>query len=104
MQANSKTGRALYTGHARLWQGDSVMEANSIELLREARVMNAIGNVRAVFPQAAGQSTAQTLAVQAGPKKPKLWHVTAGNPDAPPAAAPPRPGKKKGGATGGAQT
>jgi lipopolysaccharide export system protein LptA len=78
MQANSKTGRALYTGHARLWQGDSVMEANSIELLREARVMNAVGNVRAVFPQAPGQSPAQTMAVQAGPKKPRLWHVTAG--------------------------
>jgi lipopolysaccharide export system protein LptA len=78
MQANSKTGRALYTGHARLWQGDSVMEADSIELLREARVMNAVGNVRAVFPQAAGPSLAQTVAVQAGPKKPKLWHVTAG--------------------------
>jgi len=78
MQANSKTGRALYTGHARLWQGDSVMEADSIELLREARVMNAIGHVRAVFPQAAGQSQAQTVAVQAGPKKPRLWHATAG--------------------------
>jgi lipopolysaccharide export system protein LptA len=78
MQGNSKTGRALYTGHARLWQGDSVMEADSIELLREARVMNAMGNVRAVFPQAAGQTAAQTVAVQAGPKKPRLWHVTAG--------------------------
>jgi LPS export ABC transporter protein LptC len=78
MQANSKTGRALYTGHARLWQGDSVMEADSIELLREARVMNAIGHVRAVFPQAAGQLPAQTVAIQAGPKKPRLWHVTAG--------------------------
>jgi lipopolysaccharide export system protein LptA len=78
MQANSKTGKALYTGHARLWQGDSVMEADSIELLREARVMNAAGNVRAVFPQAAGPSTAQTVAIQAGPKKPRLWHVTAG--------------------------
>ena len=78
MQGNSKTGRALYTGHARLWQGDSVMEADSIELLREARVMNAIGNVRAVFPQAVGPLPAQTVAVQAGPKKPRLWHVTAG--------------------------
>src|SRR6266550_4225669 len=77
MQGNSKTGRALYTGHARLWQGDSVMEADSIELLREARVMNAIGNVRAVFPQAVGQSPAQTVAAQTGPKKPRLWHVTA---------------------------
>ena len=78
MQANSKMGRALYTGHARLWQGDSVMEADSIELLREARVMNAVGNVRAVFPQAAGPSPAPTVAVQAGPKRPRLWHVTAG--------------------------
>jgi len=55
-----------------------VMEADSIELLRETRVMNAAGNVRAVFPQAAAQSPAQTVAVQAGPMKPKLWHVTAG--------------------------
>ena len=78
MQGNSKTGRALYTGHARLWQGDSVMEADSIELLREAKVMNAIGSVRAVFPQAVGPLRAQTAAVQAGPKKPRLWHVTAG--------------------------
>ena len=77
MQANSKTGRALYTGHARLWQGDSVMEADSIELLREARVMNGIGNVRAVFPQAAGLTPAQTVGLQAVPKKPGLWHVTA---------------------------
>jgi LPS export ABC transporter protein LptC len=78
MQGNSKAGRALYVGHARFWQGDSVMEADSIELLRDARVMNATGNVRAVFPQAAGPSPAQTVAVQAGPKKARLWHVTAG--------------------------
>ena len=78
MQANSKAGRAVYTGHARLWQGDSVMEADSIELLREARVMNATGNVRAVFPQAPGQSTPQAIAVQAGPRKARLWHVAAG--------------------------
>jgi lipopolysaccharide export system protein LptA len=78
MQANSKVGRALYTGHARLWQGDSVMEADSIELLRETKVLNAVGNVRAVFPQNAGQPAAQRIAVQATPKKPKLWHVTAG--------------------------
>ncbi len=53
------------------------MEADSIELLREARVMNAAGNVRAVFPQAAAQPPAQTVAVQAGSKKARLWHVTA---------------------------
>jgi lipopolysaccharide export system protein LptA len=77
LQGNSKAGRALYSGHARLWQGDSVMEADSIELLREARVMNASGNVRAVFPQAGGQPAAQAVAVSVGPKKPRLWHVKA---------------------------
>jgi lipopolysaccharide export system protein LptA len=77
--ANSKTGRALYSGHARLWQGDSVMEADSIELLRETRILNATGNVRAVFPQVAQQSSPQVLvAQQPAPKKAKLWHVTAG--------------------------
>jgi lipopolysaccharide export system protein LptA len=54
------------------------MEADSIELLRDTRVMIATGNVRAVFPQAPGQALASTVPVQAGPKKPKLWHVTAG--------------------------
>ncbi|HVH70807.1 MAG TPA: LptA/OstA family protein, partial [Candidatus Dormibacteraeota bacterium] len=79
LRANSKTGRALYTGHARLWQGDSVMEADSIELLRETRILNAFGNVRAVFPQSPGQSSSQTLPVeQRMPNKAKLWHVTAG--------------------------
>jgi lipopolysaccharide export system protein LptA len=78
MQGNSKTGRALYNGHARLWQGDSVMEADSIELLREAKVLNAAGNVRAVFPQVGGQPPTQTTAGPTAPKKPKLWHVSAG--------------------------
>ena len=78
MQANSKSGRALYSGHARLWLGDSVLEGDSIELLRETRILNAAGNVRAVFPQTAGQTAAQAMTAQAAPKKPKLWHVTAG--------------------------
>jgi lipopolysaccharide export system protein LptA len=89
LQANSKTGRALYTGHARLWQGDSVLEANSIELLRETRVLNASGHVRAVFPQAPSSpadSTKQSVkdnslgakqinTSQVVPKKVQLWHA-----------------------------
>jgi lipopolysaccharide export system protein LptA len=82
LQGNSKNGRALYTGHARLWQGDSVMEADSIELLRDTKVLNAAGNVRAVFPQAPGPATAppspQPVASPAAPKKPELWHVSSG--------------------------
>jgi lipopolysaccharide export system protein LptA len=78
LRANSKTGRGLFSGHARLWQGDSVMEADSIEILRESRVLNASGKVRAVFPQSPGPSPAQALAVrQPAARKPKLWHITA---------------------------
>src|SRR5439155_1735600 len=78
LRANSKTGRGLYRGHARLWQGDSVMEADSIEVLRETKILNASGDVRAVFPQSSRQSPAQALAVrQPAARKPKLWHITA---------------------------
>lgn len=73
MTGNTKSGRALYTGHARLWQGPSVLEADSIELLRDTRILNAIGNVRAVFPQANannGQATADKA------KTPAIWHVS----------------------------
>ncbi|HEX4379770.1 MAG TPA: LPS export ABC transporter periplasmic protein LptC [Candidatus Acidoferrum sp.] len=99
LQANSKTGRALYSGKARLWQGDSVLEADSIELLRDSHVLNAAGNVRAVFPQAAGapgigpssQSQSQPQPAKAPsfnpptrhvntsqvvPRKSQLWHAT----------------------------
>ncbi len=92
LQANSKTGRALYTGHARLWQGDSVVEANWIELLRDTRVLNATGNVRAVFPQSAAPSAQHSTeqardsggrtvnaAAQVGVSKPQLWRVSAGS-------------------------
>jgi LPS export ABC transporter protein LptC len=91
LQANSKRGRALYAGHARLWQGDSVLEANSIELFRDTRVLNASGNVRAVFPQATGSPTgsatrsaseraldpgAKEISTSVVAKKPQLWHAS----------------------------
>ena len=97
LQANSKTGRALYTGHARLWQGDAIMEAQSIELLPQSKTLTASGNVRAVFPQApraqsgtnavernsvltpavtpVPRNTAETTSAA---KKPQLWHATCG--------------------------
>ena len=70
MVGNSKTGRALYTGHARLWQGPSVMEADAIELLRDKRVLNANGNVRAVFPKQ-GNDAKKT-------KDSVIWHISSG--------------------------
>ena len=62
-----------------MWQGDAVVEAESIELLREPKVLNAAGRVHAVFPQAVGQGPARGLAVEpSGPKKAHLWNVTSG--------------------------
>ena len=91
LQANSKSGRAFYSGHARLWQGDSVLEADSIELQRSSRTLNAIGNVRGVFPQqpagsgnnpspsatgAANTGIYPVHATQNSRKKTQLWHVS----------------------------
>ncbi len=81
MQGNSKTGRAVYAGHTRLWQGDSVLEADSIELLRDTKILNAAGRVRAVFPQTpppAQSGTLQSGTQQSPAKKPVLWHVSSG--------------------------
>ncbi len=78
MQGNSRTGRAVYTGHARLWQGDSVLEADSIELLREAKILNAAGKVRAVFPQTPPPAQPGTQQALSPAKKPVLWHVSSG--------------------------
>jgi len=75
MQANAKSGRALYSGHARLWQGDSVLEADSIELLQKSRQLNGTGKVRSVFPQAAGHDTIGVAATEKPSKKASLWHI-----------------------------
>jgi lipopolysaccharide export system protein LptA len=75
MLANAKSGRALYSGHARLWQGDSVLEADSIELLQKSRQLNAVGKVRSVFPQAAGHDTIGSSATIKSSKKASLWHI-----------------------------
>jgi lipopolysaccharide export system protein LptA len=97
MQGNSKAGRAVYSGHARLWQADSVLEADSLELLRPSKILNATGNVRAVFPQSPASQQRPLVAqdalqknvlevsnaqagnsAQGNTRKPVLWHVTAG--------------------------
>ncbi len=68
LEGNAKSGKAVYTGHARLWQGPSVLEGDSIELQRDTRTVTAVGNVRGVFPQAASKDGAKN--------PPSLWHVS----------------------------
>jgi len=64
--ADTATGHAVYSGNGRLWQGQSVIDADTIELDGRSRVLVAKGQVRGVFPQAAwspkpGQSSAQAM-------------------------------------------
>jgi lipopolysaccharide export system protein LptA len=55
LTASNASGRALYSGHARMWQGESVLDANQIEVWRDEKKLVATGGVIAVFPQASGQ-------------------------------------------------
>lgn len=54
LSGSTSSGHVVYQGHARLWQGESVLEAERIELWREDKKMQATGNVVAIFPQASG--------------------------------------------------
>src|SRR6202041_2224160 len=54
LAGSTTSGHVIYTGHARLWQGDSVLQANQIEVWRDEKKLVATGNVVAVFPQGAG--------------------------------------------------
>jgi lipopolysaccharide export system protein LptA len=57
LTASNTTGRALYSGHARMWQGESVLDAEQIEIWREEKKLVASGGVMAIFPQASGQAS-----------------------------------------------
>lgn len=73
LDANSATGHAIYFGNARLWQGDSIVEGEIIQLDRQGHTLTATGQVHAVFPQAPvnhGQ-----VASRRGPTKREFWHA-----------------------------
>jgi lipopolysaccharide export system protein LptA len=53
LAGSTTSGHVFYTGRARLWQGESVLDANQIEVWREDKKLQATGNVIAVFPQGA---------------------------------------------------
>ncbi|HKN60374.1 MAG TPA: LptA/OstA family protein [Candidatus Acidoferrales bacterium] len=51
LSGSTSSGRVVYSGHSRLWQGESVLEADQITVWRDEKKMQATGNVVAVFPQ-----------------------------------------------------
>jgi len=85
LTGSNTTGHAVYTGHARLWQGDSVLDAQQIELWRDEKKMQASGGVVAVFQQATGpgvvsfgtKPTAGNQAKAPSTTGPTLWHIHA---------------------------
>jgi LPS export ABC transporter protein LptC len=52
--ASLTSGHATYEGHARLWQAESVLNADRIELFRDDKHLQATGHVVAAFVQEAG--------------------------------------------------
>jgi len=88
LNVNTATGHAIYSGSARLWQGGSVVEGETIELDRATHVLTANGRVRAIFPQAqleqsTGPSSGQSPRPPAShpasktPSKNEYWHAEA---------------------------
>lgn len=63
------SGNVTFRGHARLWQGDAVLDADQITVSRDAGKLEADGNVVAVFPQAPGEGP-QLPAIPASKTKP----------------------------------
>ena len=89
--AGRDTGKAVYSGRARLWQGDAVIEGDTLELRRDDRVLIAQDNVRAIFPQnmlpstpqAAGAAPPSVMATKetaasAASRSRTLWRASAG--------------------------
>ena len=73
------TGDVTFRGHARLWQGQAVLDADQISVKQKEGKLEAIGNVAAVFPQMPGQGP--QLAVESTGKKtsvqPTVWQIRA---------------------------
>ncbi len=80
LSGSISSGHAAYIGHARLWQGESVLEADRIDLWRDGQKMRAAGNVVALFPQERGTFPGLPSKPSGGSHPsagPTLWSVRA---------------------------
>jgi lipopolysaccharide export system protein LptA len=85
LTGSTTSGHVTYVGHARLWQGDSVLEAHQIEFWRDEKKLQATSNVVANFRQAAPPAqgpaspapAAATKATSTTPSAPTLWQIRA---------------------------
>ena len=80
LSGSVNAGHLTYAGHARLWQGDAVLDSEQIEIWRDDQKLKATGNVIAVFPQASGPLASMPGAHSSktsSESKPTLWKITA---------------------------
>ena len=86
--ADTARGRAVYSGKGRLWQGQSVIEGDTIELDSPTHVMQVKGQVRGVFPQAAWNPKTTEASRPVSPKAAKAGPAKAADKSATQPAAP----------------
>ncbi|HTR47322.1 MAG TPA: LPS export ABC transporter periplasmic protein LptC [Verrucomicrobiae bacterium] len=79
LSGSVNSGYVVYVGHARLWQGDAVLDSDQIELWRDEKKLQASGHVVAVFPQASGPLSALpgSPVKKASSTGPTLWKISA---------------------------
>jgi lipopolysaccharide export system protein LptA len=76
--ADVARGHAIYSGNSRLWQGDSVIEGDTVELDNPSHILVARGHVRGVFPQAAWTPKGGPPPGRSAHTGTELWHVRGG--------------------------
>jgi len=90
LAGSTTSGHVFYTGRARLWQGESVLNANQIEVWREDKKLQATGNVVVVFPQGGLSPTGNRFGMASAKPGGKPLAGTSGSPPSPaPAKASP---------------
>jgi len=82
LAGSMSAGHVTYSGHARLWQGDSVLDSEQIQIWRDEKKLIASGHVVAVFPQASGPlaslpGSPPKPSASNAPAKPTLWKISA---------------------------
>lgn len=78
LAANGSAGVAVYSGGARMWQGNVMIQAARMELRRKSGQLLASGNVRGAFPQVQRLSRLRKGdAAKAVPGTAVLWRVEA---------------------------
>ncbi len=77
LSGSTNSNHVAYTGHSRLWQGDSVLDADQIDIWRDDKKLQATGHVVAVFPQVSGPFPSMPGKTPSPASGPTLWKILA---------------------------